>query len=257
MKFNTVKQLTFFLNAFLFIPALIFAQTGDKADFVFNSVDFGNINQGETNQLTPGKDFDVVGYGSMFCHHTGSDEGRFVYTKLTGDFDVTVRIESIHNDTAALSEVGIMARQSLDPTSVLMSMAVTNNEYKSEGWPYTFMYRIVPGGFAGMNKQFSKNGTHGEKTYGNFAFGCSDVNYIHGDMSLNPRPLPNVWVRLTKVGDRYTGYRKENNGEWVKLGDYTLNMGEELYVGLFITANHHGGTTKNKTEAKFRELIIK
>lgn len=253
MKLNTVKL----LNVFLLLPALIISQTGAKANLEFNSVDFGNIMQGKTTQLTPGRDFDVEGYGTMFCHHTGSDEGRFVYTKLTGDFDITVRIESIHNDTAALSEVGLMARQSLEPTSVLMSMAVTNNEYKSEGWPYTFMYRIVPGGYAGKDKKPSKNGAHGDKTYGNFAFGCSDINYVHGNMSLIPRPLPNVWVRLTKVGDRFSGYKKENNEDWVKMGDYTLNMGEDLYIGLFISANHHGGTSKIKSTVMFRELTIK
>jgi len=223
----------------------------------FTSVDFGNITPGKTAELKAGSDYDVEGFGRMFCHHVASDEGRFVYAKFNGDFDMVVRVESIHNDTAALSEVGLMARKSLDPASVLMSMAVTNNEYRSEGWPYTFMYRIESGGFGYPKNDISRNGAHGEKTYGNAVFGCSDINYIHGDMSLIPRPLPNVWLRLTKVGDRYTGYRRENNDDWVKLGDYTLNMGEELYIGLFISANHHGGTPKHKTIAKFRELSIK
>jgi len=222
----------------------------------FNSIDFGDIKSGKTTVLNPGKDFDVEGYGRMFCHHLGSDEGRFVYVQVKGDFDISVRLESIHNDAAALTEAGLMVRKSLDPTSLLMSMAVTNNEYQSEGWPYTFMYRLVPGGFAGLNNEPSRNLTHGEKTYGNSAFGCSDVEYFHGNMSTIPRPMPNVWVRLTKVGDRYTGYRKENNGEWVKLGDYTLNMGEDLYVGLFISGNHHGGNKDTRSVVKFRDVKI-
>ena len=258
MKKENFIQKSIFLTALLFICGTSMSQTNPpaSANFTFNSIDFGTIKPGKTTQLLAGKDFDVEGYGRMFCHHISSDEGRFVYTKLTGDFDVTVRVENIHNDTAALSEVGIMARQSLDPTSILMSMAVTNNEYKGEGWPYTFMYRIVPEGFAGKDKRYSKNGTHGEKTYGNFAFGCSDINFVNDNLSLVPRPIPHVWVRLTKVGDRFAGYRKEKNEDWVKLGDYTLNMGEELYVGLFISANHHGGTANNKTEVKFRDLKI-
>jgi len=258
MNVRILIQKNIFLIAFLCVCGISIAQnnTSTSSNYTFNSIDFGAIKPGKTTQLLAGKDFDVEGYGRMYCHHISSDEGRFVYTKLTGDFDVIVRIENIHSDTAALSEVGIMARQSLDPTSILMSMAVTNNEYKGEGWPYTFMYRIVPEGFAGKDKRYSKNGAHGEKTYGNFAFGCSDINFIHGNMHLIPRPIPNVWVRLTKVGDRFTGYRKENNDEWTKLGDYTLNMGEELYVGLFISANHHGGKATNKAEVKFRDLKI-
>jgi hypothetical protein len=239
--------------------------------FNFTSMDFGNIKEGRTVELTPGADFDIDSYGSMFSYHTANDEGRFVYTRVKGDFDFQVRVESIHSDSYNLTEAGIMARKSLDPDSIFVCPAVTNNEYRGEAILFTYANRIVPGGHAYSHGE-SQHQFHGDGTWGNEGYNHFIWGYAAQRSDLFPRTFPYVWLRIKKTGNVYAGYFKQNivpEESWTLLGQWEIDLGAEPYVGMNIHANHHTMNWKPETsdadiaamkkvraQVKYRDLQI-
>jgi hypothetical protein len=225
----------------------------------FTSLDIGNPTAGTTAELTPGKYFDIKGYGSMFGLHTNSDMGRFVYTRLSGDFDISVRVANFVADSSTNSTAGLMVRKGLEPDDLFFALgSATNAEYSGPVDIATLLYRKVvnssecPINFAYGSPKFSPTGS---KETG--------LQY------------PNVWVRITRVGNTYTGYLKNGTaGKWeaqyffkaedgpVAVGCHvredapavTVDLGEQPYVGMFITANEHGGGPTNGVKVEFRDL---
>jgi hypothetical protein len=222
------------------------------------SVDIGDILPGKTAEIKPGSDFDVKGYGRMFGLHFGSDEGRFVYARVTGDFEVTVQVAGIHNADQAYTEAGLMVRGNLNPASLMAGQFVTNNEYRyGDADQYTFIYRLREGGSL-EDGQIA--GFFGPGTHGNAGFGYSAHGYLLDNLSRS-RPFPNVRLRMTKTGNSFTGFIRENNGPWIQVGITTLNLGESPVVGMCITANHHGpkmptGNAETAGEVSFRNFTI-
>jgi hypothetical protein len=211
------------------------------------------LKPGATTEVTPGKDYDLEGYGLMFGLHVGSDEGRFSYQKIKGDFDVSVRVAGIHNDEQAFTEAGLMARKSLHPCDLMLGQSVSSNEYAGEADQYTFMRRTKFGGFLfdSMPKDFAGG-------MGNDAFSYNASGYQANNLN-RLRPFPHVWLRLQRTGNTYTGYAKEENGEWRQIGTVTLDLGVEPLVGLFVSANHHSksayvGNPAARAVVQFRDL---
>jgi len=217
----------------------------------FTSMDFGPIPPGRTAEISPGVDYDVEGYGWMFGLHTGSDQGRFVYTRMRGDFDVSARIESIHNDKHAFTEAGLLVRRDLSPSGLMFGQFVTNNQYRGEADQYTCIFRLKEGGSL---EQGRDGGTHGPGSWGSDHFGYFASGYIRDDASKRPRPFPHVWIRIQRQGNTYRGYLKEADAPWRLLGQITLDLGREPYVGMALSANHHGAEHNTRAVVQYRDL---
>lgn len=211
-------------------------------------------------EVTPGKDYDLEGYGLMFGLHVGSDEGSFTYLPVRGDFDVTVRIASIHNDDQAFTEAGLMARKSRHPSDLMVGQSVSTNEYEGDADQYTFMRRTKFGGFLydAAPKDLPGGGGLGNADFSYQARGYQADN--SGKKGGHARPFPDVWLRLKREGNTYTGWRKEGaDGEWAQVGTTTVDLGEEPLVGIFISANHHArpntwGNPTSRAFVQFRDL---
>lgn len=218
----------------------------------FASVDFGPIPAGKTTAVPglPGA-YDVEGYGRMFGLHLSSDQGRFVYTRIAGDFEITARIHSIHNDKAAFAEAGLMVRRDLSPTGLMLGQFVTNNEYHGKADQYTFPIRLKESG-----KLIDGPTTRGPlpKSWGNDTFAYFASGFVETDASTKPRPFPNVWLRIRREGSTYSGLFKAGDADWRTLGHVTLDLGPEPYIGMAISANHHGGDSNTRTVVQYRDL---
>lgn len=245
----------------------------EKRNLQFTSIDIGKIKEGKTVEVTSGTDFDIDSYGTMFSHHVepgAGDEGRFVYTRVNGDFDFQVRVESIHNDSYNLTEACIMARKDLDPKSIFVCPSVTSNEFKGEAGLFTYIVRLKQGG----TSYDSKHSFHGEEPYrndhyyyGNEQYNSCSWGFAETRADLYPRTFPYVWLRLKKQGNLYAGYFKQNSvpGEgWTLLAQWEIDLGVEPYVGMNIIANHHSSDGKwdlekmrrTRAQVKYRDLII-
>ncbi|HEX2861556.1 MAG TPA: hypothetical protein VHN79_07940 [Lacunisphaera sp.] len=211
-------------------------------------------------EVTPGRDYDLEGYGLMFGLHVGSDEGSFTYRAIKGDFDVSVRMESVHNDDKAFTEAGLMARKSRHPSDLMVGQSVTTNQYEGDADQYTFMRRTRFGGFLydAAPKDLPGGGGLGNADFSYQARGYQKDN--SGKAGGKTRPFPHVWLRLKREGDTYTGWCKEGvDGEWKQVGTTTVDLGEEPLVGIFISANHHSvsstwGNPTSRAFVQFRDL---
>lgn len=259
------------MNVFTFVSrraapvllgALLSGLTGWSAEteYNFTSVDIGgDIKEGSTVELTPGKDFEIRGYGSQFGGHKSFSRGRFVYTKLTGDFDIIVKVRALENEDQSFGEFGLMARPDLDPEGLEIGQWVSCNYYGEQD-QYRFLWRHVRGGASepwidGWIPGYFGPGSHGGPGIGYYASGYA-MEYPR------PRPFPYVWIRLIRSGNTFRGLYREYLDNWNVLGVYEMDLPEELYVGMAIAANHHtrkGGKDWKEvaTNVSARDLTIK
>lgn len=135
-----------------------------------------------------------------------ADAFHFAYVTFRGDGSLRTRVNSIV-DTNRFAKGGLMFRESLLPGSrnVMMEMKSTT----------------------GSEFQF-RSATYGQTTVG---FRDADVH-------------PPCWVRIDRVGDRFTGYYSSDGFNWTEQDSINIDMPETLFVGLAVTAHNNAATTK-------------
>jgi regulation of enolase protein 1 (concanavalin A-like superfamily) len=109
------------------------------------------------------------------------------------------------DNTDIYAKAAVQIRQTLDANSPNAMM-----EWTPSGWAY-FQYRAQVGGA---------------------------VNY--GQYTYTKLPL---WVRITRAGDQITGFISEDGNTFKKVGDVSLSMPQEVYIGLAVTSNSKEATT--------------
>jgi hypothetical protein len=158
---------------------------------------------GSTTVVTPNQAYTVVAGGPGV---TGTSDGfRYLFAAQTGDFDVAMQVSSI-TTAGSYSTAGIMARVSLSSTSpnVYMSASPIN---------YRFKYRTTDGGTEAVTA------------------GTTQLNY------------PNVWVRLSRVGNVFTGYISTDGIIWTLTSQQTLaSFPTTVYLGVAVAANTTAAT---------------
>jgi protocatechuate 3,4-dioxygenase beta subunit len=138
-----------------------------------------------------------------------SDGFRYIYQQQTGNFDVKVQVQSL-TVAGNFSTAGILARATLDPASPDVYMSAS---------PVNYRFKDRPS--AGANTAII---TSGSTSY------------------------PNVWVRLRRVGNTFTGYNSTDGVHWTKVSSVTLNLGSTVYLGLAVASN----VTTTTTTAQLR-----
>ncbi len=180
--------------------------------------------------------FDVEAYGQWFGYHCAEDQGRLVYTEMTNDFDVSVRLEKIGNEYKTMSEAGIMVRKSLDPGAEFVAMSA-GADRGGGGGLFTFGIRTKPKG----SLRDTAKGIHDSFMYSSEAH------------TLSQRRYPNVWLRLQRGGDSYLGSWSADGVAWTTMGSFTMPLGERLVLGLFVSPTPEQGV-RGKATARFTSL---
>jgi len=133
-----------------------------------------------------------------------SDQFQFTYTTLAGNGSIIARVVDVQN-TDPWAKAGVMFRNTLDADSINALMAIT----PSNG--ATFQYRST------------LNGSSSYSSVGGYT-------------------AP-YWVRLTRNGSTFTGYRSADGVTWTQVGSATLSMNSTVYVGLALTSHNSNLTT--------------
>jgi len=128
-----------------------------------------------------------------------ADGFRFAYTEVNGDFEAVVHQASIElpSDWA---KGGIHARQSIDPGAANAQV-------------------IVTGGGAG-GAQITWREVDGGET--------AEIM----DAAPGPWSEGECWLKLTREGNEFHGYISENGEDWQDLQSHSVEMDEQILVGL-------------------------
>jgi hypothetical protein len=169
------------------------------------------LEPGSTLPLS-GSDFDMISGGSDYWNN--ADGFHFAYQQITGNFDLRVQVAFIDRKDN-WTHGGIMARETLNAGSRFIN-AVIN-----------------PGG--ANNEQGGANLWEMNNRPATDAAAAG----VTGWTQVGPLPYPNVWVRLQRVGDTFSGYRSTNGVDWLKMADSTQDYPDQIYVGLASTAHNN------------------
>jgi len=132
-----------------------------------------------------------------------ADEFHYVWTQWDGNFDITVRVDSVQN-VNAWTKAGIMIRQNLNPGSAHASL------FASPGKGVAFQRRPVENAIS-----------------------------VH---TAGPNTTAPVWLKLQRRGDVITAYhRKATADAWSAIGQETLTgLSRAPLVGLAVSSHADG-----------------
>ena len=178
------------------------------------------------NQANPvvfvGQDIGAPGAPGSFSYSncgtytvSGSGEGTdgsadvfyFLYQTLAGDAQIIARLQSLQGGDPQLAEAGVMIRESLDPGSKQASLSVNASTN------VIFRRRLATDDISIEN---SFQGT----------------NYLQGTNY--------IWLRLMRMGNTFVGHYSTNGLNWQYMWFTTMNMSNQVQVGLAVTAHHYG-----------------
>ncbi|MFO8008405.1 MAG: sugar-binding protein, partial [Candidatus Brocadiia bacterium] len=144
--------------------------------------------------------FTIEGDGNDIWNN--SDNFHYVYQSLSGDGEIEARVASLEN-TNSWAKAGVMIRESLTGGSTHAMMVVT------------------PGNGTSFQRRTSTGSTSESTT--------------PGDGVTAP-----YWVRVTRSGDTFTGYKSSDGSSWTQVGSVTISMATDVYIGLPVTSHSDG-----------------
>jgi hypothetical protein len=159
------------------------------------------------------------------------DEFHFSYQTIKGDFDMSVQILSL-SATNLYTKAGIMMRTDLNDNSqhVFFQVFPDNSPRNHNNGGCEFQYRAEKGGE--MKAIYPDSKTAGNLF--NVAF-------------------PNTWIRLKRSGNVFESYFSSDNKSWTLYSSYSLNMPEELFLGVAVTSHD----SNKSTTAQFSSIKLK
>jgi uncharacterized protein (DUF2141 family) len=141
--------------------------------------------------------------GKLFVDGAGvinnsKDAFRFLYQPMTGDGEMTVRIDSMKN-TGGGGSIGVMIRESLSVDSRHAFIGV------SGAGAFRWEKRSQTGGTTAVNN-YSKS------------------------------TPPNTWIRLVRVGNTLSGYTSTDGIKWTRANYASITMTANVYVGVAVAS---------------------
>ncbi|HWQ92868.1 MAG TPA: LamG-like jellyroll fold domain-containing protein [Clostridia bacterium] len=137
----------------------------------------------------------------------GADGGSFLYTTLSGDFDLRVRVEDISGSVNVNTRGGLMVRES----TAAGSRNIAALTYANAGnWVVT-----------------ARLDTDGA---------TSIPGYPGAGLIPRQSPYPNAWLRIVRAGQTFNTFYSANNLDWISLDGGAITPAEpfaqELIVGV-------------------------
>ena len=196
--------------------AFKFTVTGKNASSVGYNVNFDYIKLTPVSTLPApwvSQDVGAVGVAGNSNYASGAftingsganiagtaDAFQYVYQPASGDCSIVAKVESIVR-TDYNAKAGVMMRQSLTDA----------------GSPHAFAF--IP--------NLNKASLFTRSTSGGATTAVSLAGLIH----------PPNWVKLTRVGDVFTGYFSTDGATWTLIGSQTIVMPSTIYLGLPVTS---------------------
>ena len=129
-----------------------------------------------------------------------SDDFRYTFRRATGDVSIVARISELPGRRRDIS-AGLMIRRALHPSAAHASILVSPGGV-------SFNRRLV----ATADTLESNGGTDGAP----------------------------IWLKLERRGTRITALRSSDGAQWTPVGEDSLQLGEEFFVGLVLAGQNRG-----------------
>jgi uncharacterized repeat protein (TIGR01451 family) len=169
----------------------------------FTTGDVGAVGFPGSHFTCDGNEVEVVGGGADIWG--AADQGYLVTKSASGDFDARIRVPSLRGSNAITKAV-LVARESRSADSAGFHISVNPPP-------------------PGRNQtEMALRPTTGAATV---AVGSSFI----------PAGVPNAWMRITRIGNVFTGYRSTNGVNWIQLGQTNFTLPTDLVVGYGVTAH--------------------
>lgn len=139
--------------------------------------------------------------GSGADIYDAADEFQYVYQPVNGNVTITAKVTSLGN-TNVWAKAGLMFRETLSAGAVNVCEVITI----ANG--INFQYRAATGG-------------------------------VTTNVGGNTLPIP-YWLRITRVGNVFTGYYSADSSTWNQLSTITVAMASNAYAGLVVTSHSDG-----------------
>jgi hypothetical protein len=186
---------SFLLAVVCLFPTLVFAAVPTT------SVDIGQVGAAGSTSAASGV-YTIRASGADIWGT--QDEFRFFHAQLSGDGEVTARVDSL-TATDSWTKAGVMIRETLSASSRYAYTLV------SAGNGVSFQHRLLPGAYAVQP-------------------------VAHDGVSRAP-----YWVRLRRAGNVFTAYVSPDGKSWRQQGsNVTISMGATVYAGLAVTSHRDG-----------------
>jgi regulation of enolase protein 1 (concanavalin A-like superfamily) len=187
---------------------------GVLATAQFSSIVIEPMRAWTTTVIGPGTGRSFVNGTFFSAFNTGrdiwgtADDFTFVHTRWQGDGTLTARLNQL-STADAWSKAGLMFRESLDPGSKY-AYALSSSSKGS-----ALQYRNLANAAAAQ-----AGAVPGRSAPGEFE--------------------PGFWLRITRTGDLFTSFYSTDLVTWTPLGQATIAMPAEIYVGIAVTSHNAG-----------------
>jgi len=174
-----------------------------------------------TNPVVPGEtlakgigEFNVTAGGTGL---SGQEDGvSFILEEKTGDFDISVKVESLEAANA-MSIAGLMARENMSAGSKFVAAVVTPPAKQAKD-----------GSGVGANKYDCLSRTEQNGTVGQWAGIQNSANAEYP-----------AWIRLQRSGNKFAASRSTNGKDWTILAQTEVTMPSTLYVGVVTSSKNN------------------
>jgi len=193
------------------IPNAIAANS--QLSFIAQS--YAPLNIGGNGNTVPAEGgINVTGGGGEIGN--SSDKFHFAYEKRTNNFDIRVRLANL-TIPDAFAQAGLMVREALD---------------------YHDRFAGVFASSAQLGAFFESRGTASAATTTAAPLGGYPANY------------PQMWLRLQRSGNNFTGFASFDGEVWTQLGTASIALPSVVYFGMAVAS----GTAEATATAQFRDL---
>ncbi|KRE38665.1 hypothetical protein ASG81_19805 [Paenibacillus sp. Soil522] len=176
------------------------------------------------------------------------DDFHFVYKKVTGDMEITAKLEEIGSvDNHAF--IGLMFRDGLKDDSATAALGLSWVKIsKAYCWSVYLAGREKKGGDFNELTETLDSASKAEKA------GIQLVPDI-------PFKLNGVeqgyWLKLGRKGDTFYAYGSIDGKEWTLIGEKTVTMKDSVYVGFAVDSNDIANDIEQLNYAKFSNVSFK
>ncbi len=237
------------------VPIHVNKDPSSLAEEGWHSVDIGNAAIAGTASLANGV-LTVKGNGKLgkeegsisgtVAADASKDAFHFVYKEITGDTEVTAKLESIASvDNHAFS--GIMIREDLSDNGAAAALGLSWVKYTNLPWSMYLTGRDIKGGnFDLLAEDLDSQAAAAKK-------GIAlqpDIPFKKMGVSLG------YFMKLVRKENTFIAYSSADGENWDLIGQRTVDMNETVYAGFAADSNKVANEIEQLNTARFSNIRI-